>query len=69
MENMNDEDFIKNCDLVAKFIRVRKFTQMVDFGLPNFYGKSHPRKKFSHFENFILSQKKPETYHYRLRSY
>jgi len=24
MENMNDEDFIKNCDLVAKFIRVRK---------------------------------------------
>ena len=23
MENMNDDDFIKNCNLVAKFIRVR----------------------------------------------
>ena len=24
MENMTDEDFIHNCDLVAKFIRVSK---------------------------------------------
>ena len=23
MENMNDENFLKNCNLVAKFIRVR----------------------------------------------
>lgn len=45
---MNDEDFIKNCDLVAKFIRVRKFTQMVDFGLPNFLWKvTSPKKVFT----------------------
>ena len=31
MENMNDENFLKNCNLVAKFIRVRNHIDHIGF--------------------------------------